>query len=316
MALLARTLPPPDHTTATLQIRLTRGISIQSNFVFGDTNICPSVDSDRDGSHNTGSGLPGSHSTHNTGSHNTGSGLTGSHNTHNTGTGSGFGSSNTAGPHSSNLANKADPRVDSDRDGSRNAGASNYGPGAHNTGSGIGSGNTHGGVGGVFNGNNGPHDTHTANVLDPRVDSDGSHHQGGLTGSHQQGGLTGSHQQGGLTGSHQQGGLTGSHQQGGLTGSHQQGGLTGSHQQGGLTGSHQQGGLPGTHQQGGLTGSHQQGGLTGSHQQGGQTGSHLDGPAPKTAGPHKSDMLNKLDPRVDSDRDGGKTIGKEPAPQY
>lgn len=26
-----------------------------------------------------------------------------------------------------------------------------------------------------------------------------------------------------------------------------------------------------------------------------------DGPAPNTAGPHKSDMLNKLDPRVDSD---------------
>lgn len=26
-----------------------------------------------------------------------------------------------------------------------------------------------------------------------------------------------------------------------------------------------------------------------------------DGPAPTTAGPHKSDMLNKLDPRVDSD---------------
>ena len=31
------------------------------------------------------------------------------------------------------------------------------------------------------------------------------------------------------------------------------------------------------------------------------TGSSATGPAPNTAGPHKSDMLNKLDPRVDSD---------------
>jgi hypothetical protein len=35
-------------------------------------------------------------------------------------------------------ANKADPRVDSDLDGSRNAGAATYGTGAHNTGSGYG----------------------------------------------------------------------------------------------------------------------------------------------------------------------------------
>jgi hypothetical protein len=31
------------------------------------------------------------------------------------------------------------------------------------------------------------------------------------------------------------------------------------------------------------------------------------GPAPNTAGVHKSDMMNKLDPRVDSDLDGSKT---------
>jgi len=35
------------------------------------------------------------------------------------------------------------------------------------------------------------------------------------------------------------------------------------------------------------------------------------GPAPNTAGPHKSDALNKADPRVDSDLDGSKTVGKE-----
>jgi hypothetical protein len=33
------------------------------------------------------------------------------------------------------------------------------------------------------------------------------------------------------------------------------------------------------------------------------------GPAPNTAGPHKSDMVNKMDPRVDSDLDNSKTFG-------
>ncbi len=42
-----------------------------------------------------------------------GSGLTGSHGTH---------ASTNAGPHSSNMGNKVDPRVDSDMDGSRGVG--------------------------------------------------------------------------------------------------------------------------------------------------------------------------------------------------
>jgi hypothetical protein len=45
-----------------------------------------------------------------------------------------------------------------------------------------------------------------------------------------------------------------------------------------------------------------------------KTGHNLPGPAPNTAGPHKSDLLNKLDPRVDSNQDGSKTIGS--APKY
>lgn len=71
------------------------------------------------GRHGTsGTGLTGS-GTHGTtgsgyGSSTPGSGLTGSHNTGTHGTtGAGYGSS-TAGPHSSSMANKADPRVDSD----------------------------------------------------------------------------------------------------------------------------------------------------------------------------------------------------------
>ena len=49
------------------------------------------------------------------------------------------GSSTTSGPHSSNLENKVDPRVDSDRDGSRNMGATGAGTGGYgsNTGSGT-----------------------------------------------------------------------------------------------------------------------------------------------------------------------------------
>ncbi|KAI9849355.1 MAG: hypothetical protein M1838_000190 [Thelocarpon superellum] len=38
----------------------------------------------------------------------------------------------------------------------------------------------------------------------------------------------------------------------------------------------------------------------------------ITGPAPKTAGPHSSDLLNKLDPRVDSDLDGSRTMGSVP----
>ena len=62
-----------------------------------------------------GSGTHGtSHATHGT---HTGTGMTGAAETGATGTGtgttSGYGSTN-AGPHSSNVANKADPRVDSD----------------------------------------------------------------------------------------------------------------------------------------------------------------------------------------------------------
>lgn len=72
----------------------------------------------------------------------------------------GSGTHSTAGPHSSNLANKADPRVDSDLDSS-------------NRGMGV-------GMTGKPKTTAGPHDSNMANKLDPRVDSDrdGGHHQG------------------------------------------------------------------------------------------------------------------------------------------
>merc|ERR1711964_551129 len=101
----------------------------------------PRVDSDRD---NIRSGAGVGH----TGT--TGAGYGAGH----TGTtGAGYGNdprSTNAGPHSSNLMNSADPRVDSDRDGSRNMGAASntgYGSttaGTHGT---HGTTGTHGGIG-------------------------------------------------------------------------------------------------------------------------------------------------------------------------
>ncbi|KAK0728716.1 hypothetical protein B0T26DRAFT_637976 [Lasiosphaeria miniovina] len=84
----------------------------------------------------------------------------------------------TQGPHNSRVANAADPRVDSDRDGSRNMGAARtaghgeFGSSAAYSGS---SGMTSGTTGyntGATEGSHGPHSSRLANAADPRVDSD------------------------------------------------------------------------------------------------------------------------------------------------
>ena len=93
------------------------------------------------------------------------------------------GNSNTApttsaGPHSSDLANKADPRVDSDFDGSRTTGNTGYGsnvPSSTSTGYGSNtpSGTTSGYGSNIPSGSTaGPHNSNLANKADPRVDSD------------------------------------------------------------------------------------------------------------------------------------------------
>ncbi|CAM1501125.1 Fc.00g102870.m01.CDS01 [Cosmosporella sp. VM-42] len=211
--------------------------------------------------HTGGLGTTGTH--HQTGTHhNTGNqfGTIGT-GTHTTSSGLPEGST---GPHNSRIANAADPRVDSDRDGSRNLPGGNQsthttgglaGTGGHHT-----SGNQFGTTGtgthhtttssGLHEGTTGPHNSRVANAVDPRVDSDrdNSRNLGTTGGTH-----------------------TSAH-----TGTH-----TGTH----TTGSHAGTGAYGT------------------------TGG--TGPAPNTAGPHKSDMLNKLDPRVDSNLDGSKTVGRD-----
>lgn len=84
----------------------------------------------------------------------------------------GYGTSNTmSGPHSSNLANKADPRVDSDNSrGNHGNTLANYSSPTGNYGSnttGTGYGNTRSTM-------TGPHSSNLANKADPRVDSDDS----------------------------------------------------------------------------------------------------------------------------------------------
>ncbi|KAL9049238.1 MAG: hypothetical protein Q9206_005626 [Seirophora lacunosa] len=201
-----------------------------------------------------------------------GSGMTGSNTT-----GSGYGSG-TAGPHSSNLANKADPRVDSDLDGRGTHGSSGYDRttgGSGMTGSGLTGSNTTGSGYGSS-------------------DYDRSTGDSGMTGS----GLTGSNTTGSGYGSSDYDRTTGGS---GMTGS----GMTGS----GMTGS----GMTGS----GMTGSGTTGsGMTGSGMTGtGMTGSGLTGRdttssgyGSSTTGPHSSSMANKADPRVDSDRDGRRGV--------
>jgi len=222
----------------------------------------PRVDSDRDGSHTVGN--TGSHA-HGTAGTYGNTGLTGTHgNTGNHGIGgtSGGPAPNTAGPHSSDMMNKADPRIDSDRDGSHNIGNQSHG----NTGLTGTHGNTgNHGIGGTSGGpapnTAGPHSSDMMNKADPRIESDrdGSHNIG--------------NQSHGATGTY------GTHNAG--HGNHGAAGVGAAAAAGGIAGHHQ-----GTH---------------GSHAR--------DGPAANTAGPHSSDMMNKADPRVDSDRDGSNTIG-------
>jgi len=163
----------------------------------------PRVDSDRDHSHTVGgagttTGRTAGHGEY--GSGNPFSSTTGTH----TGAGaanpfsSSGGTEGAHGPHSSRVANAADPRIDSDRDGSRTMGGSGGNTFGSNTaggglgglgGAGIGGGG-HGGSNTLGSSNNnplssgmtgthgapagthGPHGSRVANAADPRVDSD------------------------------------------------------------------------------------------------------------------------------------------------
>jgi hypothetical protein len=231
----------------------------------------------------------------------------------------GTGSTN-AGPHSSNIANKLDPRVDSDMDGSRNTGfAQNTAGGVTGTGvAGTGvTGQRHGyGTTGGVTGNNpattsaGPHGSNVLNKLDPRVDSDADGRTNMGMAAYGPGGANSA-----ATGP--AAGTAGPHRSNvankidptvdsDADGSRNMG--IAAHGPGG----HHHHGHHGA-AAGGVAGAtaannRATGGLTGGIMGGGPN-SMASGPAPHTAGPHKLDILNKLDPRVDSDMDGSAKLG-------
>lgn len=313
----------------------------------------------------------------NTGSEHSGAGSHLAGHTSNTGTtgttGAGYGSSgnqydSNTGPHSSGVANRVDPRVDSDRDnrgdptsrvggygGQDNYGSSTRGPGhqsgaqtgyggqdtygSSTGGQGLGSSTTTGaGYGGQENyqqqapghdstttsgagygsstTSTGPHNSSMMNKMDPRVDSDRDN-RGNPTsrvgGYGDQDTKFGEHQPGGVA--HHANSPYGND----ATMSRQQ------HHTGAAPNYGQGDGVPGGLQGqnvgeygSGMHGTgHQQGGdySSGTGAGYGQQGSGRDeyssaGTGKSTnAGPHNSNLMNKLDPRVDSDQSGGKTYG-------
>lgn len=280
----------------------------------------PRVDSDRDHRENLGK-HDGSYTT---GGDNYSYGAGNTATTGTTGT-TGFGSgpgpaSNTAGMHSSNLANKADPRVDSDLDASRNMGMKSHGAthGTTTTGSSTGTSGTTGfGSGSNATRTAGMHSSDMANKLDPRVDSDldgsrnmgmkshGATHGTGSTNTHDtslsSGGMgTDTLGSGGLSSTT---GSTGAY--GTTGGAHPSTGF-------GTTSEYRTGDRnlgQNTNVLGGDSTTSAYGGGMGSVGGGFGNDPQTTGPAPNTAGPHKSDMMNKVDPRVDSDLDNSKTVG-------
>ncbi|KAK4179309.1 hypothetical protein QBC36DRAFT_78777 [Triangularia setosa] len=250
----------------------------------------PRVDSDRDGSHTAGrtTGTTGTtgvgRTTGTTGT--TGVGRTAGHGEFGSG-GYGTGTSEgISGPHNSRVANTLDPRVDSDRDGSRTTG-NTAGTGFGNTAS-TGFGNTSRTTG-TTEGLHGPHSSRAANTLDPRVDSDrdGSNTLGSSgTGTHTTAGF---------------GGNTGI----GSGNTHRMNAGTGKT---GLAGTH--GDPAGTHGPHNSRIANAADPRVDSDRDGRGAIRSGPGPAGNTAGPHSSDMANKLDPRVDSDLDGSKTVGQ------
>ncbi|KAF7542708.1 hypothetical protein G7046_g10124 [Stylonectria norvegica] len=331
------------HNTTHNQQSTTSGTAPHNSHILNVLD--PRVDSDN-------SKQTGSHSSTTTGTHGSGThsgaavGLSGPTHVGNQHAGSGSVPEGTYGTHNSRVANAADPRIDSDRDGShhqdgRDGRNQEF---SHGTGAGFGNtglsgpphgtGSTYGNTGlpdhegthavhsgthgthGATSGSNvpegtyGTHNSRVANAADPRIDSDrdGSHHQSGTThGTH------GTHDKTHST--HDKHDKThGTHDKHDKThGTTGVIGGTGHNTHGTITGSNAPEGTYGTHNSRAANAADPRidSDRDGSRSLGntGSIDSSSTGPAPKTAGPHKSDLLNKLDPRVDSNLDGSKTIG-------
>lgn len=196
----------------------------------------------------------------------------------------------TSGPHNSDMLNKLDPRVDSDNskayDSSRNTtgglGSDNYGS---NTTGGLGSHTTSSGYG---SNTSGPHSSDLSNRADPRVDSDNSR----LGGSHNTSGLGSTGTTTGAYGSSTGGlGNTSSAYGSNTSGPHSSDLSNRADPRVDSDNSR----LGGSHNTSGLGSS---GTTTGAY---GSSNTYDNTSSKTTSGPHNSDLLNKADPRVDSD---------------
>ncbi|KKY21285.1 putative period circadian [Diplodia seriata] len=246
--------------------------------------------------------------------------------------------STNAGPHGSNVANKADPRVDSDLDSQRHAGATT-GAGYGSTGTGYGhstaapTGTGYGNTsttGTHFqhddprSTNAGPHGSNVGNKADPRIDSD--YDNRARTGN-QTGAAAGPHSSN-LANKvdprvdsdrdnreHRRGSAAtaGLQPTGGLSGTTSRQDIDGidpTDIKGGYTTAETTTGHSGVGGNSGVSGAH------GSHV-GNNPGSNTHGPnagnhsSSDNHGPHNSKIANKLDPRVDSDADNRARTGNQ-----
>ncbi|QKX59596.1 uncharacterized protein TRUGW13939_06733 [Talaromyces rugulosus] len=209
--------------------------------------------------------------------------------------------STNAGPHTSNIANQVDPRVDATRGQHGTTGVTSGGYSNPNTGlRGSNVANTtdprvdsnrnnYGTTGGIPSGYNnphttnaGPHGSNVANVVDPRVDSDRSKVStaGGVTSSGIAPGDTAS---------------------GGIS----SGGYN-------VGNPHLANAEPNSASRTDPRfGSSDRNLRSGVAPAGSSYTSPGSGTTQNTAGPHNSDLLNKLDPRVDSNLDNSRTIGRD-----
>lgn len=246
--------------------------------------------------------------------------------TSSTNTNPNYGSTTNTGPHDSKIANKLDPRVDSDNDGSRTGGTGNTGAYGSSDTSYTGTGNTgsygstdtgYTGTGNTYSqtsGGHGPHSSGIANRIDPRVDSTTGGANTGPTGTS---GTSGFGQSG--TSGFGQSGTSGFGESGtsgfGESTTHGPHSSNLANKVDPRVDSDRDGSYAaGTGNTGyGNTGAFGNTGTYGSNTTstggiGGLGGTH--GHSNKdTTGPHGSDLANKLDPRVDSDLDGSRTAG-------
>jgi len=210
----------------------------------------------------------------------------------------------TAGPHSSNLANKADPRVDSDLSKSQ---GHHYGRDAAIAGGLGAAGATAYGAGHHDNTTAGPHSSNLGNKADPRVDSDLSRNQDHHLG--RDAALAGGVGAAGLGASHGHNTTTaGPHSSNIANKADPRVDSDLSRNQDHHLG--RDAALAGGVGAAGL-GAHQAGHST--HQNPNTLSSGNTGYGNTTAGPHSSNLANKADPRVDSDRSKDHHYGRDAA---